>query len=212
MKRIYCLLLIAALSAPAALQARFHTGMVKAVKSKVAAIDKKVTEYKAKQEALRALTAAFTFSPAAPSVGQTVTFTNAVTNTSASWAWTFGDGGTSSSQNPTHAYASAGAYTVTLTAANTAGSNAVSHTGKQPRLRRGHHRRRNPGNQHRAIGSSLQPALWGRQQALYVHALRPVRSPVAFVRPAQVTGSVLTAALSGITISSAAMTLTYTAP
>ena len=127
MKRIYCLILLAALSFPADLSAGFRTGMVKAVKNKVAAIDEKVTEYKAGQEALRALTAAFSFSPAAPSAGQAVTFTGAAANTLASWFWTFGDGGTSTSQSPTHIYSSAGTYTVTLIAVNTAGSTSVSH-------------------------------------------------------------------------------------
>lgn len=73
--------------------------------------------------------AAFTFSPASPTVGQTVTFTDASTNTPTSWAWNFGDSSTSTSQNPTHAYASAGTFTVSLTATNGGGSSSpVTHT------------------------------------------------------------------------------------
>ncbi len=70
--------------------------------------------------------AAFTSSPSSPVVGQTVTFTDTSTNSPTSWSWTFGDGATSTSQNPTHAYAAAGAFTVTLTAGNSAGTNAAT--------------------------------------------------------------------------------------
>jgi PKD repeat protein len=66
--------------------------------------------------------AAFSFSPSVPTAGQTVTFTDASTNTPVSWSWKFGDGSTSTSRNPTHAYSKAGRYTVTLTARNTRGS------------------------------------------------------------------------------------------
>ena len=72
--------------------------------------------------------ASFTFSPAAPVTGQSVTFTDTSTNTPTSWAWNFGDGGTSSSQNPTHAFTSSGTYAVTLDATNAGGSNSASHT------------------------------------------------------------------------------------
>lgn|GEM_PF-2787004 len=66
--------------------------------------------------------AGFTFSPASPVVGQTVSFTDTSTNSPTSWSWTFGDGGTSSSRNPTHTYATAGTFNVTLTATNAGGS------------------------------------------------------------------------------------------
>ena len=73
--------------------------------------------------------AAFSFAPAAPSTGQTVTFTDASTYTPTAWSWTFGDGGTSAQQNPTHAYTTAGTYTVSLTATNTTGaSTPVTHS------------------------------------------------------------------------------------
>ncbi len=108
--------------------AGFHTGMVKAVKSKVTAIDGKVTEYKAAQAALLAPAAAFSFSPAAPVTGQTVSFTDTSAGTPTAWAWTFGDGAVSAARNPTHAYAAAGTYTVMLTVSGTAGSNSASRT------------------------------------------------------------------------------------
>jgi uncharacterized repeat protein (TIGR02543 family) len=63
-------------------------------------------------------TAAFTFSPPNPAVGDTVTFTDVSTDSDGSvvgWAWTFGDGGTSTAQNPTHTYSSAATYVVGLT-------------------------------------------------------------------------------------------------
>jgi len=72
--------------------------------------------------------ASFTWSPASPSVGQNVSFTDQSANTPTSWAWAFGDGATSADQNPTHAFATAGTYTVTLTATNACGpSNPVTH-------------------------------------------------------------------------------------
>ena len=54
--------------------------------------------------------------------GQSVSFTDASTNSPTSWSWNFGDGNTSTSQNPSHTYNTAGTYTVTLTATNSGGS------------------------------------------------------------------------------------------
>jgi hypothetical protein len=71
--------------------------------------------------------AAFTFSPAAPVLGQTVTFTDASTGSPTSWSWSFGDGGTSTAQNPTHTFAAAGTYTVTLVAENAGGTTTATH-------------------------------------------------------------------------------------
>ena len=70
-------------------------------------------------------TASFTFSPADPEVGETVTFTNSSTKAS-SYEWNFGDGATSSSDNPTHAYSADGNYTVELKAINEDGSDTYS--------------------------------------------------------------------------------------
>ncbi len=58
-----------------------------------------------------------------------VVFTDLSTNSPTSWSWTFGDGGVSSLQSPSHTYAAAGTYTVTLTAANAAGSDGETKTG-----------------------------------------------------------------------------------
>jgi len=80
------------------------------------------------QPVVTAPVTAFTFAPGSPLTGQTVTFTDASTNTPTAWSWTFGDGGTSSAQNPTHAFATAGTFTVSLTATNSGGSNTASHT------------------------------------------------------------------------------------
>lgn len=64
----------------------------------------------------------FTFSPANPTVGQPVSFTDTSSGNVTSWFWDFGDRTTSTTKNPTHAYTSAGNYTVTLTASGESGS------------------------------------------------------------------------------------------
>ncbi|WP_291725194.1 PKD domain-containing protein [Bernardetia sp.] len=72
--------------------------------------------------------AGFTFSPASPEAGQTITFTNTSTNAS-TFAWSSNQGGFSSSeQNPTFAFAEAGSYTVTLTATGEGGSDTDTQT------------------------------------------------------------------------------------
>ena len=58
--------------------------------------------------------------------GTLVTFTDTSTGGPAGWHWTFGDGSSATQRNPVHTYASAGTYTVTLTAAGSTGSSAVS--------------------------------------------------------------------------------------
>ncbi len=55
----------------------------------------------------------------------------AFTNTSIgaqSFVWNFGDGRNSTDSNPTHSYTNAGIYSVTLTAANSAGTNTLTRT------------------------------------------------------------------------------------
>jgi PKD repeat protein len=73
-------------------------------------------------------TAAFTFSPTAPEIGQVVTF-NASTTTdegvscgSCSFTWDFGGDGIATDRIVTHTFTSAGPYTVILTATDSAGT------------------------------------------------------------------------------------------
>lgn len=59
----------------------------------------------------------FEFSPAQPSAGQTVQFTDKSKDPDGqvkSWKWDFGDGTTSTEQNPSHVYRTAGTFTVKL--------------------------------------------------------------------------------------------------
>ena len=74
-------------------------------------------------------TAAFSADVMTGTAPLAVLFTDASTNGPTSWSWTFGDGGTSTLQSPGHTYAAAGTYTVSLTAANAAGSDAETKTG-----------------------------------------------------------------------------------
>ena len=73
-----------------------------------------------------AISASFTYSPAAPIAGQPVQFTDTTTGSPTNWSWSFSDGGTSSSQNPSHLFPTAGIYAVKLTAGNTQGSASAS--------------------------------------------------------------------------------------
>lgn len=59
----------------------------------------------------------FSYSPAAPRCGQTITFSNTSTkgDNDSDWEWTFGDGATSTIKSTTKVYKQAGIYTVTLT-------------------------------------------------------------------------------------------------
>ncbi|MDE4908394.1 PKD domain-containing protein [Methanogenium marinum] len=59
--------------------------------------------------------ASFTFLPASPKVGDSVTFTDTSTGDVADWTWDFGDDTTSNEQSPSHQYSTAQSYTVTLT-------------------------------------------------------------------------------------------------
>ena len=52
----------------------------------------------------------------------TVQFDDTSSHDPTSWSWDFGDNSTSIEQNPSHTYSTAGRYTVSLTAANAAGS------------------------------------------------------------------------------------------
>ena len=73
--------------------------------------------------------ASFTASPTSGPTPLPVQFTDTSTGVPTSWSWTFGDGGTSTSQNPLHQYQAAGTYTVTLTVANSLGSNTLTKSG-----------------------------------------------------------------------------------
>jgi PKD repeat protein len=63
----------------------------------------------------------FSASPTYGSVPLTVNFTDQSFGAT-SWSWNFGDTGTSTQRNPSHIYNSIGTYTVSLTAANSYGS------------------------------------------------------------------------------------------
>ena len=73
-----------------------------------------------------AIAASFTYSPAAPTTDQTVSFVDQSTGGVTAWSWSFGDGTGSTLQNPTRRFAAAGTYTVTLTAS--AGSQSSTTT------------------------------------------------------------------------------------
>ena len=73
------------------------------------------------------VTAAFGFSPSAPTSGQNVTFVDQSTGAPFSWQWNFGDGTTSSVQSPSHVFAAPGNYFVTLTVGNAVSTGSVTH-------------------------------------------------------------------------------------
>ena len=56
---------------------------------------------------------AFTYSPATPTAGEKVTFTNQ-SSSGEEWEWSFGDGSTSTLKSPTHTYKQPGDYVVKL--------------------------------------------------------------------------------------------------
>lgn len=71
----------------------------------------------------------FTFSPANPDIGDSVSFATSVSGgtTPYSYAWNFGDSaGTSTGANPTYTYTSAGTFTVTLTVTDSASATAIA--------------------------------------------------------------------------------------
>jgi uncharacterized protein (TIGR02145 family) len=72
----------------------------------------------------KAPVAGFVASPRSITAGQSVQFTDQSANAPTSWSWNFGDGGTSTLQNPSHIYATTGTFTVTLTAANSFGTDS----------------------------------------------------------------------------------------
>jgi PKD repeat protein len=64
----------------------------------------------------------FTASPTSEMVPLTVAFTDLSEGSPTSWTWDFGDGSNSTLRNPVHTYTTIGLYTVSLTAANSFGS------------------------------------------------------------------------------------------
>ncbi len=74
------------------------------------------------------LKASFVQSPALPTAGQPVQFTDTSTGSPTSWQWEFGDAATSTTQNPAHTYTAAGSYGVTLTIRAGSNSNSASRT------------------------------------------------------------------------------------
>jgi hypothetical protein len=78
------------------------------------------------EAAMVAPTAAFSYSPEAPRVGETVFFFDESSDSPTAWSWDFGDGGSSSDRHPTHVFSSDGVFAVSLTASNGSGSDQAS--------------------------------------------------------------------------------------
>lgn len=71
----------------------------------------------------------FSFTPAEPEAGDTVSFTDLSTGNPTNWGWWFSDdGSTSTEQNPTHVFTAAGAHEVRLQVSNQNGSSNASRT------------------------------------------------------------------------------------
>ena len=71
-------------------------------------------------------TAAFVGSPTSGTFPLSVSFSDQSAGVPTSWSWTFGDGATSTAQNPSHTYTVAGTFSVSLTATNAQGSDAIT--------------------------------------------------------------------------------------
>ncbi|RXA15078.1 PKD domain-containing protein [Methanosarcina sp. MSH10X1] len=84
------------------------------------------TGYIAVSSTLAGPFAAFSASPASGKAPLTVSFTDQSTGFPASWRWTFGDGNNSTERNPVYIYNKPGLYSVSLTAGNSNGSNALT--------------------------------------------------------------------------------------
>ncbi len=75
---------------------------------------------------LRPPVADFTASPVSGSTPLSVSFTDISTDAPTRWSWAFGDGATSGERDPVHVYTTPGIFTVTLRAANAAGSSMIA--------------------------------------------------------------------------------------
>ncbi|WP_410507017.1 PKD domain-containing protein [Methanosarcina hadiensis] len=73
--------------------------------------------------------ARFSSSPSSGKAPLTVRFTDKSTGSPTAWKWYFGDGTNSTEKNPVHTYNESGLYSVSLTASNANGSNALTKTG-----------------------------------------------------------------------------------
>lgn len=73
-------------------------------------------------------TASFKATPTSGAAPLTVKFTSTSVGSPTSWSWNFDDGQTSSAQNPSHTFEDPGTYQVTLTVANSAGSDSDTAT------------------------------------------------------------------------------------
>ncbi|HUR79945.1 MAG TPA: PKD domain-containing protein, partial [Thermoanaerobaculia bacterium] len=71
------------------------------------------------------ISALFTWSPANPTVNDTIQFTDLSGGAPASWSWSFGDTTTSTQQNPSKKFGAQGAYTISLTVSRN-GSSATT--------------------------------------------------------------------------------------
>ncbi|HKR66767.1 MAG TPA: PKD domain-containing protein, partial [Thermoanaerobaculia bacterium] len=74
------------------------------------------------------LDASFAWTPANPTITDTVQFTDQTTGAPTTWSWTFGDGTTSSEQNPSKKYANAGTYLVRLSVTRSGSSSSTTKT------------------------------------------------------------------------------------
>jgi len=84
------------------------------------------TGYIAVSNTLAAPVAGFSASTTSGKAPLTVRFTDQSTGDPTSWRWTFGDGNNSSERNPVYTYHKPGLYSVSLTASNANGSNALT--------------------------------------------------------------------------------------
>ena len=87
------------------------------------------SSYIAVSNVLNGPVTSFSASPTSGKAPLTVRFTDQSTGSPTSWKWTFGDGSNSTDKNPVHIYNKSGLYSVTLTASNANGSNALTKTG-----------------------------------------------------------------------------------
>ena len=75
-----------------------------------------------------AVKASFSYSPAIPTVGAAVQFTDTSSGNVTSWRWDFGDGTTSAAQHPSHAYAASGFKKVILIVGSGSATKKTSRT------------------------------------------------------------------------------------